>query len=56
MTGENSMQAIIELHFGRMNRIQINSKESERHSRNGKTGKGTQVCTLGVACSWDKNI
>ena len=24
MTGENSMQAIIELHFGRMNRIQIN--------------------------------
>jgi len=53
MTGENSMQAIIELHFGRMNRIQINSKESERHSRNGKTGKGTH---LGMACSWDKNI
>ena len=24
MTGENSMQAIIELRFGRMNRIQIN--------------------------------
>ena len=30
MTGENSMQAIIELHFGRMNRIQINRQRVKR--------------------------